>query len=60
MKTINKKQKSFNYSWMSGIDARAHITSCGINGKSGWIQVEHKGEFFGGKVSKALVKQLLK
>jgi len=60
MNKTDKKTKFFSYSYMNGMDSRAHITSCGINGKSGWVQVEHKGVIFGGRVSKTCVKQLLK
>lgn len=55
-----KKQKDFNYSFMAP-DSRPRVTAVGFSGKkTAWIQIECANGIFGGRVSKALVKQLMK
>jgi hypothetical protein len=50
---------SFSNSFSRG-DFRPRIRSCGINGKTGWIEVEQNGVTCSGQVAVALVKRLKK
>jgi hypothetical protein len=53
------KHKTFDASWTYG-DYRPRVECVGINKKTAYISITHKGKEFSGRIAKSLAKQLLK